>query len=395
MRFQDALVTGDKTSEEDMKVIADAMFMWARGLGATCFAHWFFPMRGGGGAVGGAVGAFKMDYFVDLEWSSKYPNKPFKQCFPADRLFQGETDGSSFPNGGLRVTHSAAAFTTWDRSSPPMVVDKVLRIPCSFVTHFGMCIDDKTPLLRSHDAVQREGLRLLKAMGFCRNAKAMYSYLGWEQEFFIIDAAYYKARPDLVNCGRTLIGRLPSRNQQSDLNYFAPVPSRVDELLERVNVVMMKAGCPMAVKHNEVAPAQHEMSPIYRVSNASADNNVLFMELMNQEAGKLGLQVLFHEKPFKGINGSGKHSNWSIGTDTGVNFFHPGKTEETRIIFTAAVACLAHGLKQHNELVRCAVAHAGNDHRLGAQEAPPAIISLYPGRGFEAHVDFIIKLQMG
>jgi len=389
-RFKDNLVTGEATSEADQKAIARAMFEWARGLGATDFAHWFFPMRGGGGAVGGAVGAFKMDAFIDLDWSSKHPNKPFKECFPHERLFQGETDGSSFPNGGLRVTHSAAAFTTWDRSSPPMVVDGVLRIPCSFVTHYGKCIDDKTPLLRSADAVQREGLRLLKAMGVASDAKAILSYLGWEQEFFVVPADLYKARPDLVNCGRTLIGTLPTRNQQADLNYFGAVPWRVDELLRNVHAIMLKVGCPMSVRHNEVAPGQHEMSPIFKVANASADNNVLFMEVCNQQASKLGLQMLFHEKPFAGINGNGKHANWSVGTDTGLNFFYPGKTDEARTMFVVGIACLAHGLFKHNELVRCAVAHAGNDHRLGAQEAPPAIISLYPGTGFEAHVDSII-----
>jgi len=389
-RFKDACVTGAATPENDQKAIAGAIFKWARERGATDFAHWFFPMRGGGGAVGGCTGALKMDAFIDLDWGSEHANKPFKTCFPHERLFQGETDGSSFPNGGLRVTHSAAAFTTWDRSSPPMVVDKVLRIPCSFVTHHGKCIDDKTPLLRSADAVQREGLRLLKAMGMAKDAKALHSYLGWEQEFFVVPAEHFKARPDLVNCGRTLIGALPARNQQADLNYFGPVPARVDELLRRVQAAMLKVGCPMSVRHNEVAPGQHEMSPIFKVANASADNNVLFMEVCNQEAGKLGLQVLFHEKPFKGINGNGKHANWSVGTDTGLNFFYPGKTDEARTLFVAAIACLAHGLKKHNELVRCAVAHAGNDHRLGAQEAPPAIISLYPGTGFEAHVDGII-----
>ncbi|CAE8679058.1 unnamed protein product [Polarella glacialis] len=243
-RFKECLMTGEPTRESDRAVIAEAMFKWARGLGATDFAHWFFPMRGGGGAVGGCVGAFKMDTMIDLEWSSPEANKPFKATLPADRLFQGETDGSSFPNGGLRVTHSAAAFTTWDRSSPPMIVDKVLRIPCSFVTHTGKCIDDKTPLLRSSDAVHREGLRLLTAMGMAKGAKAIHSFLGWEQEFFVVHAAHFKARPDLVNCGRTLIGALPTRNQQMDLNYFGPVPDRVERLMVILKEEMLKMGSP-------------------------------------------------------------------------------------------------------------------------------------------------------
>ncbi|CAE8677930.1 unnamed protein product [Polarella glacialis] len=389
-RFMGAMISGEPTSAADQKVIADALFTWARAQGAVDFAHWFFPIRGGSGAVGGAVGAFKMDTMIDLDFSSKMANKPFFGVLPHERLFQGETDGSSFPNGGLRVTHSAAAFTTWDRSSPPMIVDGVLRIPCAFVTHFGKCIDEKTPLLRSMDAVRTQGLRMLKAVGLATSAKNMYSYLGWEQEFFVVPADLYKARPDLVNCGRTLMGKLPTRNQQMDLNYFAPVPEKVNQLMNTVQAEMMKVGCPIAVKHNEVAPAQHEMSPIYCVANASADNNVLFMEIMNRESARMGLMTLFHEKPFAGINGNGKHANWSIGTDTGLNFFYPGKTEEHAKLYVTALACLAYGLCQHNELVRCSVAHAGNDHRLGAQEAPPAIISLYPGQLFEAHVDSII-----
>jgi len=389
--FKKNLVTGEPTSDEDMQAIADAMFKWARELGAVAFAHWFFPMRGGGGAVGGACGAFKMDTLIDLEWSSQEASKPFKATLPHERLFFGETDGSSFPNGGLRATHTAAAFTTWDRSSPCYVLDKVLRIPCSFVTHLGKCIDDKTPLLRSNDAINREGLRLLKAINIAVDATAIHSFLGWEQEFFVIKAEHYLNRPDLVNCGRTLIGSLPTRSQQMDLNYFASVPDKVQELLFNIQAQILKLGVPMAVMHNEVAPAQHEMSPIYCQATFSSDNNVLFMEIANKEAAKLGLAVLFHEKPFAGINGSGKHNNWSIGTDTGLNFFYPGKTDDARKLFVTGIACLAYGLKQHNELVRCAVAHAGNDHRLGAQEAPPAIISLYPGTGFEAHIDAIIN----
>jgi glutamine synthetase len=389
-RFKTALKKGDATSTDDQKVIAASIFGWARKLGATSFAHWFFPIRGGGGAVGGSLSGLKYDAFIDLVWSWDSANRPFETCFPFERLFVGETDGSSFPNGGLRETHTAAAFTTWDRGSPCMVIDDTLYIPCALVTHVGTCIDEKTPLLRSADAVNRHGLRLLKAMGKETNATVMHSYLGWEQEFFVVSSDLYRMRPDLVNCGRTLFGRLPEKNQNGDLNYFNTVPTVVKDLLTAVQDKMLLVGSPMIVKHNEVAPAQHEMSPIFSVSNASADSNVLFMQIAAEEAKKRGLAVLFHEKPFKGINGSGKHCNWSVGTDTGVNFFYPGKTASSMEIYVAAIACLAYGLKQHNELVRCAVAHAGNDHRLGAQEAPPAIISLYPGQDFEKHVDSII-----
>jgi len=260
-----------------------------------------------------------------LDWSSAEATKPFHAVLPHERLFIGETDGSSFPNGGLRATHTAAAFTTWDRSSPCFVMDDVLRIPCAFVTHLGACIDDKTPLLRSNDAVNKQGLRLLKNIKIATDAKAIHSFLGWEQEFFILKADLYRKRPDLLNCGRTLIGKLPKRNQQAELNYFAPPPDGVQKLLFNVQAMMLKLGVPMAVLHNEVACAQHEMSPIYCHSSFSCDNNVLFMEVMEREAEKMGLHALFHEKPFAGINGSGKHNNWSVGTDTGLNFFYPGE----------------------------------------------------------------------
>jgi len=390
-RFKTCLISGEATPEDDQKVIAAGMFAWAKEQGAHAFAHWFFPMRGGGGAPGGSLGALKQDAFIDLCWSSKEPIKPFEATFPHDRLFAGETDGSSFPNGGLRCTHRAAAFTTWDRASPVVVYEGVLRIPCAFVTHNGHAIDEKTPLLRSCDAVNLEGLRLLKNIHIGEDAKQIHSYLGWEQEFFVISAEAFKARPDLVNCGRTLLGVGPQRAQQADLNYFGPIPERVEKLLQLVQSIMMQLGCPMSVVHNEVAPGQHEMSPIYCVANASSDYNVLFMEIANREAAKLGLAVLFHEKPFAGINGSGKHSNWSVGTDTGLNLFHPGKNDQERELYVTGVACLTFGLCAHNELVRCAVACAGNDHRLGAQEAPPAIMSLYPGPGFEAHVQKIVE----
>merc|ERR1719230_1678152 len=235
--FREAVKTGAELDEATKKAVADGMYKWARQNGATSFAHWFFPCRMGGGAVGGTLGALKYDTLIDLVWSSNASIKPFEATLPVERLFVGETDGSSFPNGGLRATHTAAAFTSWDRSSPVFILDGVLRIPCCFVTHYGKSIDVKTPLLRSSDAVTTQGLRLLKAMKLNTpkaNAKTMYSYVGWEQEFFVIPAKLYKARPDLVNCGRTLFGSLPPRNQQMDLNYFGPVPDKVNNLLKTV-----------------------------------------------------------------------------------------------------------------------------------------------------------------
>ena len=285
-RFKATLVDGGATSDEDQEAISKALYAWARERGATDYAHWFFPMRGGSGATlcgnqpvcrvrieqasrrwrgsrrgdsgrtrrkfdfhtgatGGMLGALKCDAFIDLDWSSDAANKPFKTLFPSGRLYTGETDGSSFPNGGLRATHTAAAFTSWDRSSPCFVYDKVLRIPCAFVTHYGRAIDDKTPLLRSQDAVAREGLRLLKACGVAEDATTMYAYLGWEQEFFVVSAELYKKRPDLVNAGRTLFGRLPPRHQSGDLNYFGATPGPVEDLLIAVQTEMMRMGSPM------------------------------------------------------------------------------------------------------------------------------------------------------
>jgi len=393
--FKDSVLTGKDLSPDVKEKIAAGVFKWARENGATSFAHWFFPCRMGGGAIGGTMGALKEDTFVDLVWSSTATIKPFEQAFPVERLFCGETDGSSFPNGGLRATHTAAAFTAWDRSSPIFILDGVMRIPCCFVTHYGKSIDLKTPLLRASDVVSREGLRLIKNLKLtgskATSAKAVLSYVGWEQEFFVISAEAFKKRPDLMNCGRTLFGNLPTRNQQSDQQYFGPIPNSVRDLLNVVEAKMLEIGVPMAVKHNEVAPGQHEMSPIFCLASASCDNNVIFQEICTREAAKRGLVVLFHEKPFKGINGNGKHNNWSVGTDSGINFFYPGKNDDERLCFVTGIAALAYGLKKYNELVRVSVAHAGNDHRLGAQEAPPAIISLYPGTGFEAHVDNIIK----
>jgi len=393
--FKDAVLTGKDLSPDVKKKIADGVFKWARANGATSFAHWFFPRRMGGGAIGGTKSGLKEDTFVDLVWNSDAAIKPFEQAFPVDRLFSSETDGSSFPNGGLRETHSAAAFTSWDRSSPIVILDNVMRIPSCFVSHYGKCLDLKTPLLRSSDAASREGLRLIKNMNLkgekASRAKAVVSYLGWEQEFFVISAEAFKKRPDLVNSGRTLFGNLPTRHQNGDQQYFSPMPPSVSDLLNAAEAKMIELGVPMAVKHNEVAPGQHEMSPIFSSASASSDSNILFEEVLRKEAAKRGLAALFHEKPFAGINGNGKHNNWSVCTDSGLCFFYPGKTDEERIAFVTGVTALAYGLKTYNELVRVSAAHAGNDHRLGAQEAPPAIIAMNPGKGFENHVENIIN----
>lgn len=390
-RFRTALVDGAKTSDADVKAIEVGLFNWCSANNCISYAHWFFPIRGGGGNLGSTAG-MKHDLFLDPDWGAPgiVGMKPFKAVLPPGRLFTGETDGSSFPNGGLRVTHQAAAFTSWDRGSPPFIYDNTCFIPCAFVTHYGAAIDDKTPLLRAQDAINREGKRLLKNIGGYEDVKQVVSYLGWEQEFFVISKENYLKRPDLRACGRTLMGKSSTKGQQMDLNYFAQMPPTVKACMVEIQAELLKIGCPLTVFHNEVAPAQHEICPFFTVTNISADYNQIAMQICSDVAARHDLVILFHEKPFAGINGSGKHNNWSIGTDTNLNFFHPGKTEKQSTLFAAALAALTYALNQHNVVIRNSVACAGNDHRLGAQEAPPAIISLFPGTTFEAKIKDII-----
>jgi glutamine synthetase len=243
--------------------------------------------------------------------------------------------------------------------------------------------------------VNREGLRLLKNLGGYDDVKKCVTYLGWEQEFFVVSKEAYLARPDLRACGRTLIGAPPTKGQQMDLNYFAAMPESVKACMDEVQTALLKIGCPLNVYHNEVAPAQHEISPFFTVTNISSDLNQIAMQMCVDIATKHDLVFLFHEKPFAGINGSGKHNNWSVGTDTGINWFNPGKTETESELFALALSALTYACNQHNSVIRNAVAHAGNDHRLGAQEAPPAIISLMPGTTFEAHMEKIIEGKSG
>jgi len=268
--------------------------------------------------------------------------------------------------------------------------DGTCYIPAAFLSQTGKALDDKTPLLRSNDAVNREGLRLLGLLGGFEDTRQVVTYLGWEQEFFIVSREAFLKRPDLVATGRTLLGAPPTRGQQMDQHYFGPVPGPVKACLDDVQAALLRIGCPLNVYHNEVAPSQHEISPFFTISNVSADLNQIAMQLCVDIGAKHGLVFLFHEKPFAGLNGSGKHNNWSVGTDTGVNFFSPGKTAKEAELFAASVACLAYALDEHNAVVRASVAHAGNDHRLGAQEAPSAIISLSPGSGVEERIKAIM-----
>ena len=362
--------------------VAEAMMNWAMERGATNYAHWFSPVRGANG--------LKLDAFIDLDFSDSSVLKPIVAGdFSGGKLFFNETDGSSFPNGGLRATHTAAAFMSWDRGSAPFVRNDTLYIPAAFIAHNGAALDEKTPLLRSQEAINTAGTRFLKALGDTEMTQVV-SNVGWEQEFFVIDRDDYLARPDLMATGRTLVGADPPRGQQTDFNYFNKMNPRVREYLKEVQERCWEAGMALSVMHNEVAPSQHEFSPIFSLTNVATDQNTLSMELLEDVAAQHGLVCLMHEKPFAGINGSGKHNNWGLNTDAGRNLYVPGKTALDQQIFIASTAALARALHLHGDTIRVGVATAGNDHRLGAQEAPPAIMSLYTGPGLEAQLKSVM-----
>jgi len=301
----------------------------------------------------------------------------------------GETDGSSYPNGGLRGTHFAGAWTAWDRTSPPYVWRDTLYVPAVLITQDGDAIDEKTPQLRSMDAINREGIRLLRLLGD-NDSTQVVSNNGAEQEFFLIDRDLYIKRPDLMATGRTVVGAAPPKGQEESMNYFGTINPRVKQCLLEFHAEMWSLGCSNVVMHNEVAPSQHEWSPVFALTNVSADLNLLAMDVLNQIALKHGLVLLLHEKPFAGINGSGKHCNWGLNTDTGRNLFVPGKTDLDQQLFIAFTTALAFAVKQHADLLRVGIAHAGNDHRLGAQEAPPAILTMGSGKILEEHLLKII-----
>jgi glutamine synthetase len=341
------------------------------------------PVRGGNGV--------KYDMFVDYDWGGEGTlNGTLKDVqITNPDLFFNETDGSSFPNGDMRQTHRAAAFMNWDRVSPPFVRDGCLYLPAAFVTHNGYALDEKTPLLRSEAAINKNGLRLQKLLGD-DDSTAVVANVGWEQEFFAVDRDQYLQRPDLMATGRMLVGAQPPRGQQTDFNYFNRMQPRVRAFMDELTEELLTLGMPVSVFHNEVAPSQYEFSPIFKLTNVATDENTLAMEVMEDLAVKHNLAILFHEKPFGGVNGSGKHNNWGLNTDSGRNLFVPGKTDKDQASFIAMVACLARTLHVHGDVIRVGVATAGNDHRLGAQEAPPAIISLYTGDSMESHLQSVV-----
>ena len=359
--------------------IANVAFDWAIKNGASSFAHVGSPIRG-------PIPLIKHDTFIKMD----FKNGTFSPGLEGSRLFVGETDGSSFPNGGLRATHTAGAYLTWDIHSPLFIRGDTLLIPSGFVSFNGEALDEKTPLLRSQDAVSDAGSRLLPLLGEKEGKSGVICNNGWEQEFFLIDHELYLQRPDLITSGRSLIGAPPSRGQQTSANYFAKIPTRSKRVLETVQKDLLDMGISLAVYHNEVAPSQVEISPVFTASNIAADTNLIAMDVIRDAARSQGMVALFHEKPFKNINGSGKHCNWGLNVKaTGRNLFVTGNNEQEQTAFIALVACLMRSINLYGDTIRVGVASAGNDHRLGAHEAPPAIISLYLGKYLGEHIEKI------
>ena len=357
--------------------IAEAMKQWAVEKGATHFTHWFQPMTG--------VTAEKHDSFIAPVGGGKIMME-----FSGKELIRGEPDASSFPSGGLRATFEARGYTAWDPTSFAFIKEGSLCIPTVFCSYSGEALDKKTPLLRSMDEVSRQAVRILRLFGDTET-KRVTAQVGPEQEYFLIDKALYEKREDLRMCGRTLFGAKPPRGQELEDHYFGAIRPRVAAYMKDLDETLWALGVLSKTKHNEVAPAQHEMAPIYTNANAACDQNQLVMEMMKKVADRHGLVCLLHEKPFAGVNGSGKHDNWSLSTDTGKNLFKPGSTPRQNAQFLLFLAAFIKGVDDYQEFLRATVAFPGNDHRLGAQEAPPAVLSIFLGDELSAVVDSIIN----
>ena len=355
--------------------VATAMRDWAVEHGATHFTHWFQPLTG--------VTAEKHDGFI-----APSPDGGVIMEFSGKELIQGEPDASSFPSGGLRATFEARGYTAWDPTSYAFIKGHTLYIPTAFCSYSGEALDKKTPLLRSMQALNKQALRVLKLFGN-EDVKCVRPCVGPEQEYFLIDKAMYEKRKDLVFCGRTLFGAKPPKGQELDDHYFGAIKPRVEAYMEDLNTELWKLGILAKTEHNEVAPSQHELAPIFSVANIATDHNQLTMEIMQKVASRHGLVCLLAEKPFAGVNGSGKHNNWSLATDTGVNLFKPGETPYENAQFLLFLCAAVQAVDNYQDLLRLSVATAGNDHRLGANEAPPAVISIFLGDELTAVLDAI------
>ena len=356
---------GAKLETDVANAVAEAMKDWAIEKGATHFTHWFQPLTG--------ITAEKHDSFI-----TPSPDGGVIMEFSGKELIKGEPDASSFPSGGLRATFEARGYTAWDPTSYAFVKDKTLCIPTAFCSYSGEALDKKTPLLRSMQALNKQAMRILKLFGNT-DATCVRTSVGPEQEYFLVDKEMYEKRPDLEFCGRTLFGAKPPKGQELDDHYFGAIKPRVAEYMADLNKELWKLGILAKTEHNEVAPAQHELAPIYSTTNIATDHNQLTMEIMQKVASRHGLVCLLHEKPFAGVNGSGKHNNWSIATNTGVNLLTPGDTPHDNAQFLVFLCAVIQAVDDYQGLLRLAVATAGNDHRLGANEAPPAVVSMFLG----------------
>lgn len=379
-RVQSAIFSGSKIDRKIADQVAEAMKGWAITMGATHYTHWFQPLTGST--------AEKHDAFFDL-----LPDGRALEKFGGGQLVQQEPDASSFPSGGIRNTFEARGYTAWDPTSPAFIYETTLCIPTIFVSYTGEALDNKAPLLRALSAVDDAATAVAKY--FDKNVSKVNATLGWEQEYFLIDKALANSRPDIILTGRTLLGCSAAKGQQLDDHYFGVIPGRVLSFMSDLEKECTKLGIPVKTRHNEVAPNQFELAPVFEEANLAVDHNLLLMDVMDKIADKHSFKVLFHEKPFAGINGSGKHNNWSLATDTGVNLLSPGSTPMKNLQFLTFFINTIKAVDSYEELLRSSIASAGNDHRLGANEAPPAILSIFIGTQLSRVLDELEGVSKG
>ncbi|HLV42339.1 MAG TPA: glutamine synthetase III [Brumimicrobium sp.] len=374
--IKNAIASGTKIDRNVADIVASAMKDWALEKGATHYTHWFQPLTG--------ATAEKHDAFFKPIGPGRAINK-----FDGDLLVQQEPDASSFPNGGIRNTFEARGYTAWDPSSPAFVISKTLCIPTIFIAYTGEALDYKTPLLKALNAVDKAAVEICKY--FDKNVTKVNATLGWEQEYFLIDKAFYNARPDLMMTGRVLFGHPPAKGQQLDDHYFGSIPARATNFMREFEIEAIRLGIPVTTRHNEVAPNQFECAPIFEECNLANDHNLLLMDLLEKVARRHDYRIVLHEKPFPGLNGSGKHNNWSLATDTGVNLLAPGKNPKSNLQFLTFFVNTIKAIHDHSDTLRASIASASNDHRLGGQEAPPAIVSAFIGSYLTTLLDDLEK----